>query len=118
MARRTNDEANPTELTPEQVADISPLYHMFAARFGEEDANQMVYAGAHHRTREKKDDWFADCVIVAIAYECFTTHRLDHGFQAQPEDIEQWIKKFVPISQYADGKTVAAFRKKFRTYLQ
>lgn len=115
--RRSNDEANPRELTPDEVKDISPLYRQFAAEFGTSDANQVLLGGAHHRTREKLDDWFADCVVVAIAYDCFTTFHEEHGFAASSEDIQAWVKKNIEMEKYKDAKTVKTFKKKFKPYL-
>lgn len=110
---------DPVELSPEEVAKISPKYQEFATAFSEADANQVLTAGSHRRDRLKGADWFVDCLVVAISYECFTAHRDDHKFSAPSEDYLAWVEANVDFSEYQlPGDMMELYKKKFKRFIK
>ena len=107
----------PEELPADQVEKISPAYRDFKAFFGENDAKQVLVGGAHNRERERKSDYFVDCLVVAIAYDCFTTFNEMHQFTKDSHDYFNWIANKISIGQISfeeyDNQT---YKKKFAMF--
>lgn len=109
----------PDDLTPTQVAEQSPLYRKFVEDFSEQDGLSMLESASHRPDRPRLDDYFADCIVVAIAYNCFTTYRERHAFFASTTDVTDWIKANVDFKPYAAiaGEMVDTYKKAFEVYL-
>jgi len=113
--------AHPVELTPADVAQISPLYNAFVAELGEHDAAIILHCGGHRKDRARLTDYLTDCVIVAISYECFTTFHANHGFANPTNVLRSWINTNVDFSAYTaaelPGDMMDAYKKTFKAFL-
>lgn len=105
------------ERSVDEVESESPMFRKFKAQFGARDAEEILKCGAHMRERTHRDDWFVDCIVVAVVYECMTTYHTKHEFGSPSEDYFEWIKQHVDFSSHLDdseGATVlTGSRKKF-----
>ncbi|QEM41588.1 hypothetical protein SEA_FORZA_121 [Gordonia phage Forza] len=104
------------ELSPGEVALISPKYAQFVQHFSEADANRVLQSGSHLRERTRKTDYFIDCVAVAVAYDCFTTYHDEHGFESPSEEYLTWTRDNIPFAEYLGDKNspVEGYKKKFK----
>lgn len=107
------------DLPATEVEMSSQTYRDFKASFGQTDAEQVLAAGSHDRERPRLDDYFVDCLAVAIGYDCFTKFHDHHGFNHPTDVYTDWIKTHVDFSPYADVKSscVVRFKKKFKEFL-
>lgn len=117
-------KAYPADLQYDQVSAISAIYNDFAAAFSEHDAKQVLTAGAHSRERVRGTDYFVDCLVVAIAYDCFTTFSESHGFSHTSDEYFTWIRNMIKgnaftFEEYKNQKNSAldSFKKKFTQFL-
>lgn len=109
-------KADPIELTFSEVQETSLVCSKFADHFSVEDAKTVVNCGLHHRTRQRLEDPFVDCLVIGIAFDCFTTFREHHGFTASSEAIRQWIIAHVDLEPYRDGDVMTNFKSKFKEF--
>lgn len=77
----------------------TPYRDSFVARFGEADAARIEAAaeghlswGGHgaHANDDRGDDPFRYWFLAAIAWECVSRYRKDHGIEATTEDMRDW----------------------------
>jgi hypothetical protein len=71
---------------------------LFAARFGEEQADQLQAAAESHKNGVHDvtgSDPFRWAVIIALGYQCAEVggYRDHHGITAPWGDIEAWLKE-------------------------
>lgn len=115
MAARVH---HPRELEPHEVVEISEKYRQFVNDFGPEDAAIILHCGAHRPDRPHLDDWFEDCIPVAIGYECISTWAEIHGFKATSEQLTEWIKTNVNLAPYdTPGEMVSTYKKAFKEFV-
>ena len=114
----------PVELSAEQVSQISNTYNDFRTKFGEEDARQVLTAGAHSRERARKSDYFVDCLAVAIAYDCFTEFSESHRFSSTADEYFAWISGMISsnvftFKEYQNQKNsvLDSHKKKFTKFV-
>lgn len=110
------------ELSLDQVKTISVSCRLFCDKFGDEDAQRVLDAGSHSRDRSRGEDYFVDCLAIAIAYECFSTFNADHGFSSSAELYMAWISEMIEsetisFEPYLDMKAshVLSYIKKFKS---
>lgn len=107
----------PPELPASEVEKVSSTFRSFKEKFGEHDAEQVLTAGAHMRERTRTDDWFTDCLVVAIAYECFNTFHKEHAFEHDTDDYIDWIRDNVDLDSHREAEensVMKDYHKKFK----
>lgn len=109
------------ELTADEVEQVSPVFRAFKEAFGTSDTEQILTSGAHDRERPRLTDYFVDCLVVAVAYNCFTQFHDQHGFNRPTSEYLEWIKSnngsLFTISEYenAKGSGVMQYKRKFKS---
>ena len=107
----------PADKEIDQVSEESAVCRAFIDKFGRDDAIRILKCGLHHWDRIRSDDYFLDCLVVAIGYKCMTEFHEVHGFDASTDDLIEWIKSSITrddLAAYEKKKEIIeSHRKQF-----
>lgn len=103
----------------EKVRESSATCRAFEEQFGTENTLAMLRCGAYRHERPRTDDYFMDCVNVAIGYTCLTAYYDHNGFTGDPEAVREWVIEHFPLDQYSDDKSMfLSMKKTYKEYLR
>lgn len=103
----------------EKVREESASCREFESLFGTQNTLAMLKCGAYRHERPRTDDYFMDCVNVAIGYTCLTVYYDHNGFEGDRDAIHDWVVENFPLDNYSDNKSMfVSMKKTYKEFLR